>query len=562
LATADINGDQIPDLITAPGQGGGPHVRILDGATGVEMAGFFAFQGGNPQGGFSKMRGSTNAPDADGDSLPDAIEKVFFGTTPDNFDSDGDLLPDGVEARTPGLRPTVQDDADGDYDADGLTNLDEVIFRTRLDQRDTDTDGVSDAGEVAQGSDPLDRSDSTAPDPSELVELRLSVGDPSGSKSERYNLVVGNVAHQAPNFGEVSTGIYKFRRGRDYPIQIVHRGTDPNFTGSPKPDYDYFAAIDSPAGSLQQAIVTIEDPSGILGEHNESQPFYAAGKQAVLRVGKVFTISPLRQSLKVAESRRPTGERTGTDYQYDDGRYPLLSFDINQQLSFRSFPSYQDTIVFEDDSDPEDDLKGNLFGYMSLSQGGQLGNEMVRRFLAGTGADFEHQDGSVLSDAVRESTQFKDLVKQTQDGIQDAMNRQAQTGFIDPARFGGLPIRVDNPFFNDILSFLSAVLGGTQRTDVGLIEFTADGTIAPASGTGTYRAKLRFEIYDDFGVDEKDLGTVRFLGFDIYKPLFDFYILQHERSGHRPFVNHVTVTVPIEGRFTIPPGYGKVDKVP
>ena len=385
LATADINGDEIPDLITAPGQGGGPHVRMLDGATGVELAGFFAFQSEDPHGGFSQLRGSTNAPDADGDSLPDAIEKVFFGTTPDNFDSDRDLLPDGVEARTLGLRPAAQDDAAGDYDADGLTNLDEVIFRTRLDQPDTDGDGVFDAGEVSQGSDPLNRADSTAPDPSELVELRLSVGDPSGSESERYNLVVGNVVHQAPNFGEVSTGLYKFRRGRDYPIQIVHRGTDPNFTGTPRPDYDYFAAIDSPAGSLQQAIVTIEDPSGILGEHNESQSFYAAGKQAVLRVGKVFTISPLRQSLQVAESRRPTGERSGNDYQYDDGRYQFLSPEINQQLDMRSIPSYEDTIVFEDDSDPEDDLKGALFAYMWASRGGQLGNEMVRRFLAGTG---------------------------------------------------------------------------------------------------------------------------------------------------------------------------------
>ena len=37
---------------------------------------------------------------------------------------------------------------------------------------------------------------------------------------------------------------------------------------------------------------------------------------------------------------------------------------------------------------------------------------------------------------------------------------------------------------------------------------------------------------------------------------------QHERPGHTPFVNHVTVTAPIEGRFTIPPGYGVVRSQP
>jgi len=289
LASADINGDQIPDLITAAGQGGGPHVRILDGATGVEMAGFFAFQSGDPHGGFSQLRGSTNAPDADGDSLPDAVEKVFFGTSPDNFDSDRDLLPDGVEARTPGLRPTAQDDATGDYDADGLTNLDEVIFRTRLDQPDTDGDGVFDASEVSQGSDPLNRADSTAPPPGEMVELNLTVGDPSGSESERYDLVVGNVVHQAPEFGVVSTGLYRFRRGQSYPIQVVHRGSNLD-----APDYDYTASISGIGGS--SAGFVIDDPTGILGRHDESDFFYAKGKKATLIIPKaaIYEVFELR----------------------------------------------------------------------------------------------------------------------------------------------------------------------------------------------------------------------------------------------------------------------------
>src|SRR5690606_14208938 len=47
------------------------------------------------------------------------------------------------------------------------------------------------------------------------------------------------------------------------------------------PDYDYTAgisAVDTPAG------ITIDDPDRILGRHDESNPFYAAGKTATLTI--------------------------------------------------------------------------------------------------------------------------------------------------------------------------------------------------------------------------------------------------------------------------------------
>ncbi|MBX7105914.1 MAG: VCBS repeat-containing protein, partial [Gemmataceae bacterium] len=42
-AVGDVTGDGIPDIITAPGFGGGPHIKVFDGATGAVVAEFFAY---------------------------------------------------------------------------------------------------------------------------------------------------------------------------------------------------------------------------------------------------------------------------------------------------------------------------------------------------------------------------------------------------------------------------------------------------------------------------------------------------------------------------------------
>jgi photosystem II stability/assembly factor-like uncharacterized protein len=43
VASADVNGDGIADIITAAGPGGGPHVEVFDGATGQLIRSYFAY---------------------------------------------------------------------------------------------------------------------------------------------------------------------------------------------------------------------------------------------------------------------------------------------------------------------------------------------------------------------------------------------------------------------------------------------------------------------------------------------------------------------------------------
>jgi hypothetical protein len=76
VAVGDVNGDGIPDLITAPGFGGGPHVKVFDGATGAELRSFMAYTP-NFSGGLFIA-----AADVNGDGFVDIITGAGFGGGP------------------------------------------------------------------------------------------------------------------------------------------------------------------------------------------------------------------------------------------------------------------------------------------------------------------------------------------------------------------------------------------------------------------------------------------------------------------------------------------------
>jgi hypothetical protein len=243
--------------------------------------------------------------DSDGDGLSDDFERSI-GTDPNQPDTDGDGMHDGWEHKY-GFNPLVNNDDtnvdsdvtnDSTYDADsdGLTNKQEADWGTDPNDDDTDNDGVTDGQEVENSSDPNDDTDGGRP--ASRVPVDFYFGDPSGSHSEKYRLVVKpekNPSGQKPasgeepktfewvnaEYGECETKTAMLLRGWTYEVRMYHAGTDPDYDGSPRPDYDYRLACFPPSCV---GVVT-NDPQRLFGENsNSGDTFEADGKKAEILV--------------------------------------------------------------------------------------------------------------------------------------------------------------------------------------------------------------------------------------------------------------------------------------
>lgn len=121
VGVGDIDNDGSPDLVTGPGAGGGPHVRVF-GLNGAVKSQFFAYA--------QSFKGGVNVGvgDIDGDGATEIITGTGFGGTPEIriFQKDGRLKKSffAYDAkRRGGVRVAAVDlDGDGFFEILGMSN--------------------------------------------------------------------------------------------------------------------------------------------------------------------------------------------------------------------------------------------------------------------------------------------------------------------------------------------------------------------------------------------------------------------------------------------------------
>ncbi|MEO2089466.1 MAG: vanadium-dependent haloperoxidase [Gemmataceae bacterium] len=118
VACGDVNDDGVADIITAALAGGGPHVKVFDGATGKELLSFFAYDAGFTGG------VSLAAADVTGDNRADIITGAGAGGAPHVKVFDGatgkEILSTFAYDRGFTVGVNV---AAGDFDADGRSDV-------------------------------------------------------------------------------------------------------------------------------------------------------------------------------------------------------------------------------------------------------------------------------------------------------------------------------------------------------------------------------------------------------------------------------------------------------
>ncbi len=239
---------------------------------------------------------------ADGDPENDKlrnIEEQQAGTHPRKWDTDGDILPDGWEVQY-GLNPLVANNVlIEDIDNDGLSLFDEYRYVTNPNDADTDDDGIDDGDEVPQspGSNPNEPDD--VGNPTNCVTLMLTVGDPSGSHSERWRFDVFHeedavIHHVDDGFGTPGSKEYALVKGKEYRFKVNWVATDPGYSNYPTADYDWQALINNSSstglcyGLYNTGVFFVENPDNLLtSETSGNDDNLTIGKEGKIIIPRI-----------------------------------------------------------------------------------------------------------------------------------------------------------------------------------------------------------------------------------------------------------------------------------
>ncbi len=167
---------------------------------------------------------------------------------------------------------------------------------------------------------------------------------------------------------------------------------------------------------------------------------------------------------------------------------------------------------------------------------GPLGQSMITRFMLGSGTPFVHTPGSVLCEMAKATATYRTAVASFRAEIVRQVQAMVPSGVID---WRLLWLTTDIPFSTfthdtSVPRAFRAMIGGVHGVRLYLTNFRVP------ENARTFEGDLTVQISDDFGVGNDD----------IYSPdLASMWILQHERPGHRPFVNELNVADTVTGSF-------------
>jgi peptidoglycan hydrolase-like protein with peptidoglycan-binding domain len=178
------------------------------------------------------------------------------------------------------------------------------------------------------------------------------------------------------------------------------------------------------------------------------------------------------------------------------------------------------------------------FTFKNVYDTGPLGSSMIDKFMAGSGGSMRHANGSDLSNTARNTLTFVNAQIAVRAEIKRQLKAQLDAGAIDWRK---LSITVNIPFStgtHDLTVPLRfrAMIGGIHGTKLFARNFTVRGD-QPFDTVWSATYDLKYELGDHFGVGRDDM----------YSPdLVAMNVLQHERAGHKPFLNFIDVEDPGE----------------
>ena len=267
VATGDVTGDGVPDLIVAAGTGGGPHIQVFDGITFQRVASFFAYE--------SSFRGGSfvSVGDLNGDGVGDIVVGSGLGGGPlvKVFDGTGRALT-AFFAYDKAFRGGVRV-ASGDVNGDGK---DDIVT------------GAGPGGgphvKVFNASDLRILTQYFAFDPAYTGGVFVSAGDVNGDGAA--DVVVGPGDNSVPQIS-----IRDSRNGSVTPLSVFDIGVIANPDPLPLVDSNVLSAEGSQNTESGGIRVSVAD----LNASGTRQIVVSRGPGYVPRI-RTYTVNPLAEA--------------------------------------------------------------------------------------------------------------------------------------------------------------------------------------------------------------------------------------------------------------------------